>query len=81
MKVVVKLFAGARELAGNAEVEIELPPHAQVGTLREALLQQIPALGPLLPHAMFAVNANYSDDNTVIPENAELACIPPVSGG
>lgn len=81
MKVFVKLFAGARELAEAGEVEVEIPQNATIGNLREALRQQLPALGPLLPHAMFAVNASYADDATVIPDTAELACIPPVSGG
>ena len=81
MKVVVKLFAGARELADAGEVEVEIPQNATIGDLREALRQRFPALSPLLPHAMFAVNASYVDDATVISDNVELACIPPVSGG
>jgi molybdopterin converting factor small subunit len=30
---------------------------------------------------MFAINAEYAADLTPIPEAAEIACIPPVSGG
>jgi molybdopterin converting factor small subunit len=30
---------------------------------------------------MFAVNAEYADDQAVIPAGAQVACIPPVSGG
>lgn len=81
MKVVVKLFAGARELAGQDQVEIELPTQATVADLRGALLAGFPALTPLLPHALFAIDANYATDETAVPEDAEIACIPPVSGG
>jgi molybdopterin converting factor small subunit len=38
-------------------------------------------LGVVLPHVVFAVNAEYADDASVIPPGASVACIPPVSGG
>ena len=81
MKATVKLFAGARELAGQELIELEVPPLTTVNELRAALLADCPALAPLLPHAMFAINTNYANDQDSIPENAEIACIPPVSGG
>ena len=81
MKATVQLFAGARELAGQEQLELELPPAATVAQLRAALLVECPALAPLLPHTLFAINTNYATDETPIPNNAEIACIPPVSGG
>lgn len=81
MKAIVKLFAGARELAGQEQIELDLPSTATVGELRAALLADCPALAPLLPHALFAINTNYATDETQVPDGAEIACIPPVSGG
>ena len=81
MKTTIQLFAGARELAGQEQIEIELPSEATVEQLRAALLADCPALSPLLPHALFAINSNYATDETRIPDGAEIACIPPVSGG
>lgn len=81
MKVTVKLFAGASELANQKQVEVELQPPATIGQLRQALLVEVPTLHPLLPHALFAINSNYATDETAVPEAAEIACIPPVSGG
>jgi molybdopterin synthase sulfur carrier subunit len=81
MKVVVKLFAGTRELVGRAEVEVEIRENSSVGLLRKSLLEQYPALGPLLPHTMFAINSKYATDEMLLPANSEVACIPPVSGG
>jgi molybdopterin converting factor small subunit len=40
-----------------------------------------PELAPILRRAMIAVNTDYAGDDTVIPASAEVACIPPVSGG
>jgi len=81
MKLAVKLFAGAREAAGCDVLEVEVAPSANVEALRSSMLAACPALAPLLPHAVFAINANYATDETLIPADAELACIPPVSGG
>ncbi|MBI2826592.1 MAG: MoaD/ThiS family protein [Planctomycetia bacterium] len=81
MKVRVKLFAVARQLAGRDELELSLPAGATIGELRHALGEQSPELASLAQHAMFAVGTEYADDRTTIPENADLACIPPVSGG
>ena len=81
MKVAVKLFAAARDLAGNGEVEIELPPGADVAELRQALAAQLPPLGPLAARSLVAVNAEYASDSTPVAEGDELALIPPVSGG
>jgi molybdopterin converting factor subunit 1 len=77
----VRLFAAAREAAGAGAVELELPAGATVGQLRVALGDRFPDLQPLLGQCRFAVDAAYVDDQAVIPAGADLACIPPVSGG
>jgi molybdopterin converting factor subunit 1 len=81
MMVQVKLFAGARQRLGQSEVQIDLPDGATVGQLRQELTRQYGELSDLLPHIMFAVNQDYANDTSVIPANAEIAIIPPVSGG
>jgi molybdopterin synthase sulfur carrier subunit len=81
MNLTVKLFAAARELAGQEAVDVALPTGATVGDLRRQMGEQFPPLAPLLSHAMFAIDAEYVSDDAPAPENAEIACIPPVSGG
>jgi sulfur-carrier protein len=81
MNVRVQLFAVARQLAGRDAIDLSLPEGATVGELRRALAESMPALAAVLPHVMFAVNAEYADDASVIPPAASVACIPPVSGG
>lgn len=81
MNVTVKMFAGAREIVGKEEITVDLPPGATVGHLRDVLIQDHAELRHLLPHAMFAINATYCDNSTQVPESADIACIPPVSGG
>lgn len=81
MRVSVKLFAVARQIVGAACAEVELSPGGTVADLRDRLLADYPALAPLAKHLLFAVNSQYADSRTVIPADAEVACIPPVSGG
>ncbi len=81
MRLKVKLFAIARERAGRDCVEVELPAAATVGHLRSALVEQHPPLAPILAHVRLAVNSEYAADSQVIPAAAEVALIPPVSGG
>jgi molybdopterin converting factor small subunit len=81
MLAQVRLFAIARERAGRQVVEVELPEPATVSDLKVAIRTQAPSLAPLLPVLRFSVNSEYADDTTPIPHGADLAAIPPVSGG
>jgi molybdopterin converting factor subunit 1 len=81
MIVAVRLFAVARDLAGRDVVEVELPVRSNVGQLRVALSQTVPALASLLPRMMIAVDAEYAADGKTLEGGEEVAAIPPVSGG
>ena len=81
MKVRVKLFAVARQRTGHESVDIELPERATVRQLRGAIVEQCPALADVVAHARLAMNNEYAADETLVAVNAELALIPPVSGG
>ncbi len=82
MIAVVQLFAGARELAGVASVSVELPCGATVAELRSALRRDLtPAFAALVRRSRIAVNCEFAEDSATVPEGAELALIPPVSGG
>lgn len=81
MKVAVKLFAVARQLAGCDIVVVELPERATVAELRRQLIDEVPALSTVISHIRFAVGTDYATDATVIALGADIACIPPVSGG
>jgi molybdopterin synthase catalytic subunit len=81
MKVRVKLFAVARELAGTDELSLDLPDGSTVGYLRGAVVAASPPLARIVQHAMWAVGAAYATDDTPVDEQSEIALIPPVSGG
>jgi molybdopterin converting factor subunit 1 len=81
MKIRVKLFAVAKELAGCEAISVELPTPAMIDDVRRAVAAAHPALERILSHAMWAVDAEYADDSTVVNEQSDVALIPPVSGG
>jgi molybdopterin converting factor subunit 1 len=81
MIVRVKLFAVARDLAGEDSLRLELALPATVRELRTAAAQQYPGLADVLRHCVFAVNAEYAGEGAVISAADEVVCIPPVSGG
>lgn len=81
MKVVVKMFAGARELSGEDQIELELPPGAKYGALRAKLQAALPQLKPICERALFASDSRYVSDEDQVSQTQEIALIPPVSGG
>jgi molybdopterin converting factor subunit 1 len=81
MNLSIKLFAIARQRLGRDQVEVTLKDSASVADLRRGLATQFPAIADVLPHIRIAVNSSYAADSTIIPVGAEVALIPPVSGG
>lgn len=81
MRVSVKMFAVARQIAGREVVEVSLGEQPTVADVRRALAADFPGLAPLAPQLMFAVNQEYAGDHTPVSPDSEIACIPPVSGG
>lgn len=81
MHVRVLLFAGLRERLRSDSAALELPTGATVRDLLAALADQHPALRELLPPCRVAVDQDFVAADHPIPADAELAVIPPVSGG
>ena len=81
MIVHVHLFARARDLAGTDRLELELPAGATVGDLRRQLAQAHAPLAGLLAHSALAVQQEFAADSLRLSDNAEVALLPPVSGG
>lgn len=81
MRVSVRLFASAREAAGQDTIDLDLPGAANVDSVLLRLGSECPRLAPHLPHVMVAVNTEYADRQTEVHEGDEIAIIPPVSGG
>jgi molybdopterin converting factor small subunit len=82
VRMSVRLFALARQRAGRAEVVLDVPDPVTVAAVKAALADACPELAPLIPQMLIAINADYAgDEQGLIPPGAEVAAIPPVSGG
>jgi MoaE-MoaD fusion protein len=81
MKVRVLFFATAREAAGTPEAEVVLPEGAKLSQAREEIARRFPALKERLLHFRFAIDREFSPLDAALHEGAEVAVIPPVSGG
>jgi molybdopterin converting factor subunit 1 len=77
----VRLFARAKDLAGTDTVAVSLSPGASVADLRRRLASDYPALAGLLPRCAVAVEGEFAEDSAPLPPSAEVALLPPVSGG
>lgn len=81
IEIQVRLFALARQLASCDQLTVRVPAAATVADVRRGIARACPALEGLVERMMIAVNSEYADDATPLTSNAEIACIPPVSGG
>jgi molybdopterin converting factor subunit 1 len=77
----VRLFARARDLGGADRVTVDLPNGATVADLRRRLVALHPQLADLTGKCAVAVDAEFAGDGQVLTEGAEIALLPPVSGG
>ncbi len=81
MKVRVLFFAQAREKSGQGQIEVDLPERSSVRDLLSRLERDHPGLGELKSHLAVAVNRRLAGPDEPIPDGAEVALLPPVSGG
>ena len=81
MRVIVRLFARLRDIAGAAELERQIPSDATIGRIWEALTRDFPEMAPYTSSISSAVNADYAGMDTPVTDGDEVAFLPPVSGG
>ena len=80
-RVKILLFATLRDYVGARSLEIEIPTGTTVLGLTELLVKTYPRLEKVKDSMMAAINREYAADEQIVPEQAEIAFFPPVSGG
>ncbi len=82
MKITVLFFATLRSLTGLKTLELELPPGSRVADLKDSVAARFPQVAPaLVETVLVSINREYAGDDQIIPDFAEVALFPPVSGG
>lgn len=80
MNYTIKLFGITREIVGANQQVIESDSPLSVAALLVLLKEQYPPLKNIRS-LLVAVNSEYANPETMIDFSAEIALIPPVSGG
>ncbi|MBL8822910.1 MAG: MoaD/ThiS family protein [Planctomycetia bacterium] len=79
--IQVHFFAGLREQAKVSQIDWRWEKGLSAGQLRSQLTQRWPTIDVLLQRSTLAVNNQIVPDSFLIPDQAEVALLPPVSGG
>jgi molybdopterin synthase catalytic subunit len=79
--VEVLFFATLRERIGERKIQLEIPRDSSIRDLKQQLAQQFPSIAESLQVAIVSVNHEFATETDLIPEHAEIAIFPPVSGG
>ena len=83
MKINVRYFASIREALGAGEA-LDVPAGTTVGALRDRLIAAGPRHAEVLARGRAlraALNQAMCDDAAELSEGAEVAFVPPVTGG
>lgn len=80
-RVKILFFATLRDRAGAKSLEIEIPDVSTVRDLKDRLACDYPGLKQAMETVLVAINREFAFDENIIPESAEVAMFPPVSGG
>ena len=81
MKILVKFFAIFRDKTGKSQIECNFNRKMTTRDLKIYLEEQFPSIREYMPNVVTAINFEFASDNDEIPDGAEIAIFPPVSGG
>jgi molybdopterin converting factor subunit 1 len=77
----VLFFATLRDKAGMRETTVEFPQGAHISDIKKLVLEKYPELEQNMDTIIVALNHEFAFDEDTVPNDAEIAIFPPVSGG
>jgi molybdopterin converting factor subunit 1 len=80
-RIKVLFFATLRDRAGTKSFELDVPAETTVQTLKGMVVEAYPGLKESMDTVVISINREFAFDESLVPENAEVAMFPPVSGG
>jgi len=81
MNIRLLAFASAGDALGATEMDLEMPEGSRIADLRARLDADHPKLQPLWPRLAVALNGRVVTPDEPLTPGAEVALLPPVSGG
>jgi len=80
-KIKVLFFATLRDHAKTKSIELDIPVGITVSELKDRIVHQFPALQGPMDSVVLSINREFAFDENPVPDGAEVALFPPVSGG
>ena len=74
-------FATIRDRAGTKSLEMDIPLDMTIQGLKDKLASDIPTLKDSMKSVLVTINREYAFDEAIVPADAEIGMLPPVSGG
>lgn len=81
VQVSILFFSHLKEKIGGSRLEMRFPQDATISDLKRRLVSQYPALEPAMHTVIVSINRDFAFDEDLLPNGAEVAIFPPVSGG
>jgi molybdopterin converting factor subunit 1 len=81
MNIQIRFFAYLKDKTNLGQVVLEINPGTKVSDLKQILKNKYPDLETSLDNVITSINRNFAGEDEVIPDQAEVAFFPPVSGG
>ncbi len=80
-QITVLFFATLRDYMGTKQLTLQLPVDAGIAQLKSQLAANVPGSESVLDSALVSINREYAFSGDQIPDGAEVAFFPHVSGG
>jgi len=80
-RITILFFATIRDHIGERKISLDIPDSLCVRDLKSMLAERYPNAAPTLGVTLVSINREYAVDEDLIPNGAEVAMFPHVSGG
>jgi molybdopterin synthase catalytic subunit len=79
--VRVLFFANLKDIAKQPAIDLNVPKGISLGTIRNEVIQRFPEIKEVIEKAVISCNNQFAFPEDIVPDGAEVAFFPPVSGG
>ncbi len=81
MDYTILFFANIKDLTGTSKTTLSLPENTSVAEFKKILSSSFPVIEGFMENLLISVNQEFVFNEDIIPQEAEIAVFPPVSGG
>ena len=81
IKIHVMFFSTIRSIIGRKTLDVELPAGSSVKDLKDKISEIYPHAGSAMEGMLTSVNRIFSDDDTILADDPEIAFFPHITGG